>query len=117
MINASHEGALTVRSWTHGYDFFLPDELRIWHLDYSEYEGGVRSKVWDTSSQEWQGTGTEVMIQRLEAIYAPWGDPTLLGPYGVGLDRSVSEWAELADVDLRWNVLRECHPRVPGKRS
>ena len=116
MINASHEGALTVRSWTHGWDFFLPDELRIWHLDYNEYEGGVRNKVWDSLSDEWQDEGTQRMIARLEALYAPWGDPAELGPYGLGFERSVSEWAELADVDLRWNVLRECHPRLPAPR-
>lgn len=114
MINASHEGALTVRSWTHGYDFFLPDELRIWHVDYGEYEGGVRNKVWDTTSQEWQGRGTESMIKRLEALYSPYGDPAILGRYGLGNDRSVSEWAELADIDLDWRVDRECHPILPG---
>ena len=113
MLNAMHEGALTVRSWTHGYDFFLPDELRVWHVDYNEYEGGVRHKVWDTSSEEWQHAGTTTMIQRLEALYTPRGDPSILGPYGLGSERQVEAWAELADVDLDFTVERQCSPRLP----
>lgn len=100
MINAGHEAALSVRSWTHGWDIYLPDEIQIWHLDYSNYPEGHRRKVWEAKSQAWQDEHTDRMIQRFRALFYG-GDPSILGRYRLGSERRLSAWAELAGLDLR----------------
>ncbi|MEM1181874.1 MAG: GlcNAc-transferase family protein [Acidobacteriota bacterium] len=99
MINAGHEAALSVRSWTHGWDTYLPDEILVWHLDYSNYPGGQRRKVWEAKSEGWQHEHTDRMIQRLRALFYG-GDPTILGRYRLGSERSLEAWAKLAELDL-----------------
>ncbi len=99
MINAGHESALSVRTYTHGWDIYLPDELQVWHLDYANYPGGHRRKVWEAKSQEWQSAHTDQMIERLRALFYG-GDPSILGRYRLGTERTVAEWAKLAGLDL-----------------
>jgi len=100
MINAGHEAALSVRTFTHGYNIYLPDEIQIWHLDYSNYPGGHRRRVWEAKSQQWQAEQTERMIRRIHTLFYGRGDPRELGRYGIGSERSVTQWAEAAGVDL-----------------
>jgi hypothetical protein len=100
MINAGHESALSARTYTHGYDIFLPDELQIWHLDYNNYPDGNRHKVWEAKSQQWQNSGTEGMIRRIHALFYGKEDPRVLGRYTLGSERSIEEWARLAGLNL-----------------
>lgn len=100
MINATHEAPLSARSYTHGYDLFLPDELQIWHLDYNNYPNGVRHKVWDVKTDNWQDEHTQNMIRRLQAMLFGKGDPAMLGRYQLGTERSLDQWAELAGLKL-----------------
>lgn len=39
MINAGHEGPLALRSFTHGYDIYLPDSIQVWHLSCAGLPG------------------------------------------------------------------------------
>lgn len=100
MVNACHESALAARSYTHGYDMFLPDQLHVWHLDYSAYPEGYRRKVWETKSRGWRDDATDNMLKRLDALIYGIGDPSILGPYGPGDVRTIKEWAEKLDIDL-----------------
>jgi hypothetical protein len=100
MINACHEGPLSIRTFTHGYDMFLPDEIQVWHLDYGNYPGGYRHKVWETKSGKWQNEHTDKMVQRMQTLVFGTGDMKTLGRYGPGKERSVREWGELAGLDL-----------------
>ncbi|MEM7584909.1 MAG: GlcNAc-transferase family protein [Acidobacteriota bacterium] len=100
MVNAGHESALSVRTWTHGWDLYLPDEIQVWHLDYKNYPDGHRRKVWEAKSERWQHEHTDRMIQRLRALFYG-ADPTILGRYSLGTERSVADWAKLAGIDLR----------------
>lgn len=100
MINAGHEGPLSLRTFTHGYDIYLPDELQVWHLDYDNYPGGYRHRVWEAKSGQWQQDRTDRMIQRLQALVYGVGDPGMLGRYGLGKQRSVAEWAQAAGLTL-----------------
>ncbi len=100
MINASHEAPLSARSYTHGYDLYLPDELQVWHLDYNNYPDGIRHKVWDVKTDHWQSQHTEDMVRRLQAMLFGKGDPAILGRYQLGTERSLDEWAELAGLKL-----------------
>lgn len=100
MINAAHESALSARTYTHGYDIYLPDELQVWHLDYDCYPGGNRHKVWEAKSDEWQDERTTEMIQRLHALLFGKADPGILGRYTLGSERSIDEWAKEAGLKL-----------------
>ncbi|HEY0707355.1 MAG TPA: GlcNAc-transferase family protein [Polyangia bacterium] len=100
MINAGHEGPLSVRSFTHGYDMYLPDEVQVWHLDYSNYPNGYRHKVWEAKSGRWQNERGALMISRLQTLVFGRGDPRTLGRYGAGKMRSVAEWGEAAGLNL-----------------
>lgn len=100
MINAAHESALSLRTFTHGYDIYLPDELQIWHLDYGNYPNGNRHKVWDAKTDKWQQDNTEGMIRRLHALFFGKEDPRILGRYTIGTERSVEEWAQEAGLKL-----------------
>jgi len=100
MINAGHEGPLSLRTFTHGYDIYLPDEVQVWHLDYKNYPDGYRHKVWEVKSSQWQNERTELMIRRLQALVYGKGDVRTLGRYGPGSERSIAEWGAAAGLDL-----------------
>lgn len=100
MINAGHESALALRSYTHGWDLYLPDTLAIWHLDYANYPDGLRRKVWEAKTESWQAEHTQRMIERVHALFYA-GDASILGRYGLGSVRTVDEWAALAGLKLR----------------
>jgi hypothetical protein len=100
MINAGHEGPLALRTYTHGYDIYLPDELQVWHLDYSNYPNGYRHHVWEVKSGQWQHERTRLMVARLQTLVYGKGDLRTLGRYGPGTERSIAEWGEQAGLDL-----------------
>lgn len=100
MVNACHESGLAVRSYTHGWDSFLPDSLQVWHLDYSQYSIGRRLKLWEIKPRQWQSDQTHSMMRRLDALIYGIGDPSILGRYGLGTERPIEEWAEKAGVTL-----------------
>lgn len=103
MINAGHEGPLSVRTFTHGYNIYLPDIIQVWHLDYANYPNGHRRKVWEAKSGRWQAQRTELMIRRLQTLIYGKGDKADLGRYSVGQEHSVAEWADEAGLDLTWH--------------
>lgn len=100
MINAGHEGPLSLRTYTHGYDIYLPDEIQVWHLDYAHYPDGYRHKVWETKSSAWQNERTALMVSRLQTLVYGKGDVRSLGRHGPGSQRSVAEWGEAAGLNL-----------------
>ena len=100
MINAGHESAMSARSFTHGYDIYLPDEIQVWHLDYRTYPDGKRNLVWEVKSTDWQAEHTEGMIRRIQAIFYGKGDTSILGRYTLGTERSLDEWAKAAGLKL-----------------
>lgn len=100
MVNAGHEAALAARTFTHGYEIFLPDAIQVWHLDYSNYNNGHRHKVWEAKATQWQTRSTNEMIRRIHTLFYGRGDPSILGRFGLGKARTVSEWAKLAGVSL-----------------
>ena len=100
MINAGHEGPLSLRTFTHGYDIYLPDEVQVWHLDYQNYPDGYRHQVWETKSGDWQNERTDLMISRLQTLVYGKGDLSTLGRYGPGQERSIAEWGAAAGLNL-----------------
>ncbi len=100
MINACHEAALSLRTFSHGYDIYLPDEIQIWHLDYDCYPDGNRHKVWEAKTMKWQEDNTDGMIKRLHALFFGREDPRILGRYKLGSERTVDAWAQEAGLKL-----------------
>ncbi len=92
MIHAGHEAPLALRTFTHGYDMYLPDDIQVWHLDYANYPDGNRHKVWEAKSTRWQTERTQEMLRRLQALFYVGGDPSTLGRYGLGRLRTVAAW-------------------------
>ena len=84
MINACHEAALSLRTYSHGYDIYLPDEIQIWHLDYSNYPNGNRHKVWEAKTDKWQADNTDEMIRRMNALFFKQGRPPHTRPLQPG---------------------------------
>jgi Glycosyltransferase (GlcNAc) len=100
MIHATHEGPLSLRSFTHGYDMYLPDNIQVWHLEYSNYPNGYRHRAWETKSGTWQAARTELMISRLQTLVYGKGDMRTLGRYGIGNARTVADWGQAAGLNL-----------------
>lgn len=100
MINAGHEGPLSLRTYTHGYDIYLPDEVQVWHLDYQNYPNGYRHQVWEVKSGKWQSERTDLMVGRLQTLVYGKGDLRSLGRYGPGHARSIADWGRAAGLDL-----------------
>jgi len=99
MISAGHESALSLRTFTHGYDIYLPDEIQVWHLDYANYRGG-RHKFWEAKDPRWNSERTDRMVRRIHNLFYGRGGPRELGRYGLGNERTVLQWAQAVGVDL-----------------
>ena len=100
MINVGHEGPLSLRTFTHGYDIYLPDQVQVWHLDYKNYPDGYRHQVWEVKTGQWQKERTALMVRRLQTLVYGKGDLQTLGRYGPGTQRSIADWGEAAGLDL-----------------
>ena len=95
---------LTIRSFTAGYDLWVPDEIVCWHFDHGtkpprrHWEHGdavVRAK-------------NAVAIERLDRLLA--GDPDeTLEPYGLGFARTLRDYEIYAGFDF---ANRRAHPDV-----
>jgi hypothetical protein len=92
------ESALTVRAYTHGYDFFHPTETIIWH----DYLRSDAKKHWgdhtDTAvvSNHWSQLDerSKNKVQRLL-----WGEP--VESYGLGAARTLEEYEAYAGLSFR----------------
>ncbi|MEN0000219.1 MAG: GlcNAc-transferase family protein, partial [Pseudomonadota bacterium] len=101
------EFALSVRSFTHGYDFFVPDSIVAWHMLHLD---GPPRRHWEHGDAVVQAKN-KVAIDRLaKLVYsdAP-ADQKALGRYGLGTKRTLAEFERFAGMDLH----RKCaHPDV-----
>ena len=84
------EVAVAVRAYTHGYDLFRPHVVVGWHL----YDRATRVTHWADHGQ-WQ-EHHERSLARLPALYGG----TLRGPYGIGAQRSIADYEQLAGLRL-----------------
>ncbi|MDA9981999.1 UDP-N-acetylglucosamine-transferase, partial [Gammaproteobacteria bacterium] len=98
------EFALTIRSFTHGYDLFDPSQIVLWHRLHPE----PNRKFWhdneDVKVRRFHNQG----LQRLRWLYE--GDPeNRLGRYGLGTDRTLDEFHIYSGLDYKNYVM---HPDV-----
>ena len=98
---------LTVRSYTHGYDFFLPHEIVVWHMYHTN---GPPRRHWE-HGQNVVSEKNRVAFERLGwLLYSD--DATehkKLGRYGLGTQRTKHEYECYAGMDF---TRKRAHPDV-----
>lgn len=101
------EFALSLRSFTHGYDFFLPDEMVIWHMLHSK---APPRRHWE-HGEDTIAAKNRVAFERLRRL-AYSDDPEEqkeLGRFGLGNKRTRSDYERFAGMDLHNKI---AHPDV-----
>ena len=89
------ELALTIRSYTHGYDFFTPSQIVAWHRVHTPTSG--IKKHFNNNPEEIASTKHRHAIERLRMLIE--GED--LGNYGSGNIRTVDQYAEFAGIDFK----------------
>lgn len=100
------ESTLSARLWTHGWDFFAPNDVLLYH-DYTHDRG--RPKHW-RDNRDWVGMNNR-SFQRVRYLLAgePPQDPEALRDidrYGLGTTRSRLDFELMAGVDFKAAQLR-----------
>lgn len=98
------EFSLTVRSYTWGYDLFLPDEVVAWHMLHRH---APPRRHWEHGEAVIQRRN-EVAFERLHRLVYG-GDGHGLAPYGLGPVRSLHDYETYAGFDLS---AKRAHPDV-----
>jgi hypothetical protein len=94
---------VTVRSYTWGYDFFLPEEVVVWHMAHAE----APRRHWEHGEEVIQQRNATAFERLHRLIYSDGGYS--LGPYGLGSNRSLRDYEIYAGFDLNG---RRAHPDV-----
>ncbi len=107
-LYTGEELALTIRSFTHGYDLFNPSRNVAWTRHHPD---GNRKFIHDGDTAE-VSMRDQRAYRRLRALHR--GDPSrLLLPYGPGTARSVAEYHRWAGVDPEhWTVTDDARTGV-----
>jgi hypothetical protein len=94
------ELALSIRSFTHGYDLFNPSHAIGWH----RHHPNGNHKFIDDGNEAEVSWRDQRAYRRLRALHR--GDPDrVLAPYAVGTARSVAEYHRWAGIDATaWTV-------------
>ena len=93
-LYTGEEYALTIRSFTWGYDLYNPSSVVAWHRSHPE---GNLKYIFDGEDTEvrWRD---QRAYRRLRALHR--GDPDrILGPFSTGHLRSVAEFSEWSGLD------------------
>jgi hypothetical protein len=98
------EFALTVRSYTHGYDLFLPDDMVVWHMNHVD---GPPRRHWE-HGDDVVARKNKVAFERLRKL-AYSDEHKDLGRYGLGLKRTLQAFERFAGMDLQH---KRAHPDV-----
>ena len=93
------EISLAARALTHGYDFFCPNEDLIWH----KYKHKMPTH-WSDHGDSLQEVANDRIYQLLV------GDHELLGKYGLGATRSLTDFEQYVEIDFSERILRKPKP-------
>ena len=88
LYHAGEEINLSVRAFTHGYDFFCPNEDLVWH-----YYQHPMPHHWSDHDQ----TQNQQALARLRTLFV--GDHTELGRHGLGPERTLAEFEQHSGTD------------------
>jgi hypothetical protein len=98
------EFSVTVRSFTWGYDLFLPSEPVVWHLDH---RAGPPRRHWEHGEDVVRARNATAIERLRKLIYSDGSEG--LGPYGLGPFRSLREYEVYSGLDL---AAKRAHPDV-----
>ena len=101
LYHAGEEINLSVRAFTHGYDFFCPNDDLVWH-----YYQHPMPHHWSDHGQ----TQDQQAIARLRTLFV--GDHTELGRHGLGTARKLAEYEQHSGTDFKARLYRrreKCH--------
>ena len=98
------EFSITVRSFTWGYDLFLPREVVAWHMLHTE---APPRRHWEHGEAVIRRRNATAFERLRRLVYSDGGDS--LGPYGLGPHRSLRAYEQYAGFDLAG---KRAHPDV-----
>lgn len=98
------EFSITVRSFTWGYDFFLPSEVVAWHMLHRH---APPRRHWEHGDEVVARRSAEGLERLCRLVYSDEGHD--LGPFGLGHARTLRDYEIFAGFDLRNKV---AHPDV-----
>ncbi len=93
---------VTIRSYTWGYDFFLPTEVVAWHMQHND---GPPRRHWEQGEDVVERRNREAFA-RLEQLLSSYESP-LPGPYGFGRVRTLRDYEIFSGFDFR---AKRAHP-------
>jgi hypothetical protein len=95
---------VTVRSYTWGYDLFLPSEVVAWHMLHRH---GPPRRHWEHGQEVVQRRNREALDRLHRLVYHGQGHS--FGPYGLGTSRSLRDYQIYAGFDF---AKKRAHPDV-----
>lgn len=98
------EFALTLRSYTHGYDLFLPDDMIVWHM---LHRSAPPRRHWE-HGHDVVARKNRIAFEHLRKL-AYSDEHEELGRYGLGPQRSRGDFERFAGMDLK---NKRAHPDV-----
>jgi hypothetical protein len=105
------EITLAVRSFTHGYDLYHPNEVVAWH----EYTRRGRTKQWD-DDPTWvkKNNHTHTNVRKLLGVDGEKVDEESFGMYGLGKERTLSEYETYSGIRFTdRNLTQSCIDNKP----
>ena len=87
------EFALSIRSYTHGYDIYTPHQIIAWHRAHPK----TPKKHYNNNPEEISNAKHRHAIERLRMLIEG-GD---LGKYGPGNIRTIEQYGEFANIDFK----------------
>ena len=108
-LYTGEEFALTLRSFTWGYDLFNPRRVVVWHRNHPE----PNAKYIYDRPQGLVRLRHDRAVQRLQILLA--GDPEgVLGDFGLGPHRTLEEYRRFSGLDcVNWTVHPDAVAGVP----
>lgn len=97
---AGEESSLVVRSFTHGYDLYNPDDYVVWHLKYNFPD---RKRHWNTFDQEEINRQSLASNKRYEKLMA--GE--LSDEFSLGNERTIKDWEMYSGVSFVDSIAHE----------
>lgn len=103
------EFALAVRSYTHGYDLFDPNQIVAWHRLHPQ----ANRKFWSDNSQSETNTKHSQGVDQLNTLLN--GDSGgELGRFGLGSERTLEDYAVFSGIDcINKTVTEEAQLGIP----
>jgi hypothetical protein len=98
------EFSITVRSFTWGYDLFLPSEVVAWHMLHRH---APPRRHWEHGEEVVQQRSSVALDRLRRLVYG--GEGHALGPFGLGHHRSLHDYERYAGFDFQ---SKRAHPDV-----